>query len=85
MCVHISQTNNSWQSAGYVKVAFHGLPGDVSAHPIAAMTLSFARLQSGESHRPLTPIFEKYRDTPPISIAIFFKNMPSHRQTFARK
>ena len=37
--------------------------------------------QSGESHRPLTPILlEKYRDTPPISIAIFWQNMPSSWQ-----
>ena len=31
----------------------------------------FAQQKSGESHRPLTPdTFEKYRDTPPVSIAI---------------
>ena len=36
---------------------------------------------SGESNRPMTPIlFEKYRDTPPISIAILCKSMPSFWQ-----
>ena len=40
-----------------------------------------SQLNSGESNRPLTPIlFEKYRDTHAISIAILCKSMPSSWQ-----